>query len=1104
MLKKSLYGLAALVLGFESASALTLPVSQIPASALTTITNQPLGFTVRTIGTDDVDTGNNGIFNNAVPFFQALGPVSTNTVNGLPSAGLVPSAATPGFYATNAANFLGANNPGWAGILAADSYNATVDGSAIAADANGFWAFNAANFTNAYINCDANAGADDNNGPFVSNLANGSTNTAANYPKNYFPGVPTTVGDGNSYENVEVSFAGYMFLPAGTVTFNANSDDYTQVLVSPLLNPQDASGQIVVIPFTAGGRGSATSTEAVTVPSSGWYSVRVDFEQGTGGIVCAFFTTDAKGNNVLVNDTTQPTALLAYPTPDLWAEPYLVSSTPANGAIEVAPISPVSIQLQDGTNAAIKASSVAITINGVPATAADLVVAQIPSFTPTGLPYGNVSTITYTPTISTLLPVNKAVTFVVTYSDVLGASHTNSLSFATAASLLQNTSGVDQSASNRGFYVYPYFTSVAAQPNEIVWTELQMQGFWQTNGALFATWPYADFGARLTNGYIGSAFIWTNYINWDISGATATDGDFQSVDGVTGYPKSEFPGIEFANYPDETDPNAGAYFNNNFSMLCDTWLYFPTAGAWTMIVTSDDGFVVKSGSTPGDFFGTALGMFDGGRGWVDTDFTVGITQPGYYPFELLYEEGGGGANCEWISIDLATGAKQLINDSTNPVQAFLNVSNSPPFIFEVWPTPDVVDGLANPQNALASQVPPYPNIQAYVANGNGTGRAFASGQLYLNGTAVTTTATASTNGVTILSATNANYTAGFTNVLTVVYTDAGKVSYTNSWTVTPQILTPVSDTLHGYVGFLQGNSVYTANGGGHTGKPGDYAIDNTAAATGDMLVPNAQWVNTITSNDVMAVSLWNYRYSINASSGFWFMSPSAGSSDRGFQAHMPWSDDNIYFDTDGCCDGAAQRINADINTFAPYNVVGNDTWWNQWHFFVFSKNGATDKEIWIDGQLFLQGSSTDPLPTDIFEFFVGGGQAGSEDGKFDDFAIYSNALVVNGVDGGSVSNLFSGAITPAKVPGVMAYWDFNEPAGGVTPPPGGPTLSITLSGSNILLSYPSTPSGFSLIGTTNLVGGTWVPITTAPVTSGGVSTVTLPAPAVDWFFQLKN
>ncbi len=1095
MLNKSLFGLVVLLLGFESAcAAIMLPASQIPAGALATITNQALGFTVRNSSVASASTGGAGYMNSLASIALALSPPNTNTVGGAVSAGLIPDLNHPGFFCTNTANFLGSNGPGWAGLLGSSPYAATISGCAVPADANGFWAFNAENFTNAWINCDGNAGADDNNGPFVSNAANGSTNTAANCPKNYFPGIPTTVDPalGNDYEDNCVSFAGYIYLAAGTVTFNVNSDDGFILYLSPLLNPNDAGGLVVLGSFN-GGRGAATTSMPATVPSSGWYALRLDYEEGGGGIVCALFTTDVEGNNVLVNDTTNPKALLAYPTPDLWAGAYLVGATPGIGSAGVSPVQPVSILLQDGTNAAVNPNTIAVTINGAAAAAANLGTIQSPSFTPSGLPNGKLTTVTYTPTVATLLPAGQMVTIGVTFNDTRGGQGSASLAFTTAPNLV-NGGGAGTNASNQGFAVFPYLTG-AVQPNDIVWTELQIAGEWGPNLAqVGANWPFADYGATPFNGYRGSGFIWTNYINWDWVGNTAADGDFQSTDGAAGYPKSEFPGIIGNGYTDEAN-----YLNttaNNFSEVVEAWLYFPKAGVYTMIVNSDDGFVVKSGIAPGDYFGTPLGLYDGGRGYSDTAFTVGITAPGYYPFELLYEEGGGGANCEWITV--GNGVRQLVNDSTNLIKAYLSVSNSPPFIFAVSPDPAFVDGLANGQSGPF--YPPYRAPSVSIANGNG--RTLASARLSLNGVDIPTTLTVSTNGVTIVSGTNVNYIGGTNNTVTVVYTDSGKTSFTNSYLVAiASLASGASDVLHGYTGYLQGNAVYTASGGGHTGKAGDYAVDGTANASGAFYVPSASFVNAAGSNDCMAVSFWVYRYSINPSSAFWFDSPSSSGTGRGYQAHTPWSDDTIYFDTAGCCDPSLQRIDAGVGAFAPYAAAGNDTWWNQWRFFVFSKNGPRDKEIWIDGQLFLQGASSSPLPSDIDHFWLAGGPAGSMDGKIDDFAIYANALVSNGVDGGAVSNLFSGKILPSEVTGVLAYWDFNE-VGGTNSV--APTLTGALSGGNLVLGWPSTPSGYSLIGTTNLAGGTWVSITNAPVTTAGTSVVTLPAPKVNWFFELKN
>src|SRR5947207_2051065 len=74
-------------------------------------------------------------------------------------------------------------------------------------------------------------------------------------------------------------------------------------------------------------------------------------------------------------------------------------------------------------------------------------------------------------------------------------------------------------------------------------------------------------------------------------------------------------------------------------------------------------------------------------------------------------------------------------------------------------------------------------------------------------------------------------------------------------------------------------------------------------------------LNAATANDTLSVSLWIQLSAISQSSAFWFH---ASSQDRAFQAHTPWSDDVVYFDTSGCCNGGSQRISASIKTFPGY------------------------------------------------------------------------------------------------------------------------------------------------------------------------------------------
>jgi hypothetical protein len=78
-----------------------------------------------------------------------------------------------------------------------------------------------------------------------------------------------------------------------------------------------------------------------------------------------------------------------------------------------------------------------------------------------------------------------------------------------------------------------------------------------------------------------------------------------------------------------------------------------------MGVRSDDGFKVTVGtnSPPNDLL---LGVYDGGRGSVESAFDFVVATNGVYNFRLVYEQGAGGAECEWYWINRTTGARELV------------------------------------------------------------------------------------------------------------------------------------------------------------------------------------------------------------------------------------------------------------------------------------------------------------------------------------------------------------------------------------------------------------------------------------------------------------
>jgi regulation of enolase protein 1 (concanavalin A-like superfamily) len=410
--KSGLFNRVALLLAFLAGVGLASAQVAIPPTTISAgaVNTNDLGFLVRTVGIDWPGAGSSAWMNSVANMEQVLGPVTTNTgPRHLPSAGTAID-PTSGYYATNCANFLGGANPNIAAMLA--EQGAGITGCVVPADSNGFWVLDTKNFTYPYINCDGNGPPTVGNGVF----------NYPEYPHNYFPGVPTCANpaQGNNWESIACSFMGYMWLPAGVTTLNVNSDDGFLLMLSPLPNPYDVRGLVVVGEYD-GGRGSATSTMTVSVAQAGWYTVRLDYEQGGGGIVCELFSTDGNNQNWLVNDTNSATALFAYPTPETFPMAYPLALSPTNGTLFLpsAPPQSIAATIQDGTQDQIT-NVIAVKVNGV--AMANLQVANTPSFTPNGHPLGRITSVTSSgpTTLTTNLTTTQTVTIEVDYQDAEG------------------------------------------------------------------------------------------------------------------------------------------------------------------------------------------------------------------------------------------------------------------------------------------------------------------------------------------------------------------------------------------------------------------------------------------------------------------------------------------------------------------------------------------------------------------------------------------------------------------------------------------------------------------------------------------------------------
>jgi len=88
------------------------------------------------------------------------------------------------------------------------------------------------------------------------------------------------------------------------------------------------------------------------------------------------------------------------------------------------------------------------------------------------------------------------------------------------------------------------------------------------------------------------------------------------------------------------------------------------AGYYRLGVNSDDGFQVNA-LPPEGVPGAAVvtGVFDGGRGASDTLFDILVQASGVYPFQVIYFQNAGFANCQFFSVtNFETAGKVLVND----------------------------------------------------------------------------------------------------------------------------------------------------------------------------------------------------------------------------------------------------------------------------------------------------------------------------------------------------------------------------------------------------------------------------------------------------------
>jgi hypothetical protein len=166
------------------------------------------------------------------------------------------------------------------------------------------------------------------------------------------PGIPGTTLHA---DNIAAEVLTYLELPAGYIKLGVNSDDGFALRVgSPA---QDVLDSIVLGSFD-GARGAADTLFSMVTEQAGVYPVRLIWEEGGGEANLEFFSIDATGARVLVNDTSNLAAVPAFrqrsaasPGP-----PFLRSVEPPPGKTNVNVKPRVKLVLQDDQTAVVPGS----------------------------------------------------------------------------------------------------------------------------------------------------------------------------------------------------------------------------------------------------------------------------------------------------------------------------------------------------------------------------------------------------------------------------------------------------------------------------------------------------------------------------------------------------------------------------------------------------------------------------------------------------------------------------------------------------------------------------------------------------------------------------
>lgn len=256
----------------------------------------------------------------------------------------------------------------------------------------------------------------------------------------------------------------------------------------------------------------------------------------------------------------------------------------------------------------------------------------------------------------------------VTAKDNLGADYTFEGSFTVADYATVPPEWKVAAATDAGMNIDVYQTTEAAAPaqNTLATTEQWWARGLPGGGAPAWENVYSDWYLEFTEGVqvVNMVADHTLYAG-DINATPAGGPDNFNSARPAANPQANnwVPGIP---------GNTASY--ENYVVEVTTYLQL-SRGMVRMGVNSDDGFRVSVAPGQPSVTGLTLGLYNAGRGASDTTFDFVVEENGYYAMRLLYWQGGGGASCEWFTVNPATGEKILVNGPGASVKAYKNAND---------------------------------------------------------------------------------------------------------------------------------------------------------------------------------------------------------------------------------------------------------------------------------------------------------------------------------------------------------------------------------------------------------------------------------------------